>query len=133
METLRGKTRVAVLWIFIAVAMSAHNLFELFGLMKSGGMEEMTEELAIMGPGMMAFFALFWVIPLWMAFISLTVEGSANRWVNLILGILFTIFNTWHFIEHLVPPSPAQILIIGSTVAATALIVWYTWKWSKQE
>jgi heme/copper-type cytochrome/quinol oxidase subunit 4 len=77
--------------------------------------------------------ALFWLVPLWLAFVTMTVKGSTNRWINFILGIIFTLLNIWHFIEHLLEPSVVQILIIGSTVVVTALIAWYAWKWPKQE
>ena len=130
MEVLRWKTRIAVLWVLMAVAMSAHSIM---ATMEAGGFEEIAEEMAGMGAGMLVFIALFWLIPLWLAFMSLTVKGSANRWVNFVLGIIFTILNIGHFIEHLAPPSPVLILIIGSTVVATALIAWYAWKWPKQE
>ena len=130
MGTLRWKTRIAVLWVLMAVAMSAHSLL-LF--MDPGATEEMAEELAAMGPGMMVFLALFWLVPLWLAFLSITLKDSANRWTNFVMGIIFTILNIGHFTEHLAPPSPAQILILGSTVVATALIAWYAWKWPKQE
>jgi hypothetical protein len=128
METLRWKTRIALLWVLMAVAMSAHNI--MFS-MEPGGFEKIAEEAAAMGPGMLVFRALFWLVPLWLALMSLTVKGSANRWVNFVLGIIFTILNIVHFTEHLA--SPAQILIIGSTVVAAALIAWYAWKWPKQE
>jgi drug/metabolite transporter (DMT)-like permease len=130
METLRWKTRIAVLWVLMAVAMSAHGLLT---AMVPGGLEEAIAEVEAMGPGMLVFMAIFWLVPLWLAFMSLTVKGPANRWVNFILGIIFTILNIWHFIEHLSPPSITQILIVGSTVVATALIAWYAWKWPKQE
>jgi hypothetical protein len=130
MEILRWKTRIALLWFLMAVAMSAHSgLF----LMEPDGLERLAEEAAAMGAGMLVFMALLWLVPLWLAFMCLTVKGPANRWVNLILGIIFTILNIVHFVEHLAPPSPAQILIVGSTVVATALIAWYAWKWPKQE
>jgi len=126
MEVLRWKTRIAVLWVLMAVAMSAHSIM---ATIEAGGFEKIAEETAGMGAGMLVFMALFWLIPLWLAFVSLTVSGSANRWVNFILGIIFTILNIWHLIEHLAPPSVVQILIVGSTVVATALIAWYAWKW----
>jgi hypothetical protein len=130
MEVLRWKTRIAVLWVLMAVAMSAHSIM---GVMEAGGFEEVAEEMTAMGPGMLIFITLFWLIPLWLAFVSLTVKSSANRWVNFILGIIFTILNIYHFVEHLAPPSVVQILIVGSTVVATALIAWYAWKWPKEE
>ena len=130
MEVLRWKTRIALLWVFMAVAMSAHSAF---AAMVPGGLEKITSEVEAMGPGMLVFMALFWLVPLWLAFVSLTVKGSSNRWVNFILGIIFTILNIWHFVEHLAEPSVEQILIVGSAVVVTALIAWYAWKWPKQE
>jgi len=133
MEILRWKTRIAVLWLLMAVAMSTHSIM---AFMEPGMIEELMSgevEGRALTPGMLIFMALFWLIPLWMAFVVITLKCSANRWINFVLGIIFTILNIWHFIEHLVSVSPVQILIIGSTVVATALIAWYAWKWPKQE
>ena len=130
METLGWKTRIAVLWVLMAVAMSAHGLLT---AMVPGGLEKAISEVEAMGSGMLVFKALFWLVPLWLAFLSLTLKDSCNRWTNIILGIIFTLLNIWHLIEHLAEPSAEQILIVGSTVVATALIAWYAWKWPKQE
>ena len=130
MELLRCKTRIAVLWVFMAVAMSAHSSF---AAMVPGGLDKIISEMEAAGAGMWVFMACFWLVPLWLAFVAMTLKGSSNRWVNFVLGIIFTILNIGHFIEHLAPPSPAQILIVGSTVVATALIAWYAWTWPKQE
>ena len=131
MEVLRWKTRIAVLWLFMAVCMSVHSIV---GFMEPGmikGLMSGEVEGVALTSGMLIFMALFWLIPLWLAFISMTVKDSCNRWTNFILGIVFTLLNIWHFIGHLA--SPVQILVIGSTVAVTALIAWYAWKWPKQE
>ena len=133
MEILRWKTRIAVLWVFMAVAMSVHSIM---GFMEPGMIEEIMSgavEGVALTPGMLVFMTLFWLVPLWLAFVSMTVKDSCNRWTNFILGIIFTLLNIFHFIEHLAEPSAAQILIIGSTVVVTALIAWYAWKWPKQE
>ena len=133
MEILRWKTRIAVLWVFMAVAMSVHSIMS---FMEPGMIEELMSgvvEGVAMTPGMLIFMALFWLIPLWLAFISMTLKGSSNRWVNFVLGIVFTLLNIWHLIEHLAEPSVVQILIIGSTVVVTALIAWYAWAWPKEE
>ena len=130
METLRWKARIAVLWLFMAVAMAAHSMF---AVMTPGGLEKTISEVEAMGPGMLVFMALLGLVPLWLAFVSMTLKGSSNRWVNFVLGIIFTLLNIYHFIEHLVEPSLVQILIIGSTVAVTALIAWYAWSWPKEE
>ena len=130
METLRLRAKVSVLWIFMAVAMSAHSVL---AFMEPGAMEEL--EAMQLGAGMFLFMALFWLIPLIMAFLSLTLKDVADRWANIVLGIVFTILNIGHLAENLAVagPSVQQILIIGSTVVVTALIAWYAWKWPKPE
>jgi hypothetical protein len=128
MEILQWKIRISVLWIFMAVAMAAHSVL---AFMEPGAMEQI-EEMPI-SAGMFLFMALFWWVPLVMAVLSVTLKDLANRWTNIILGIVFTALNIFHLIEHLADPSAHQILIIGSTVVVTALIFWHALKWPKQE
>jgi len=128
MKILQWKIRISVLWIFMAVAMSAHGVLAFMG---PGAMEQIGEMQ--MGAGMLLFMALFWWVPLVMAVLSVTLKDLANRWANIILGIVFTALNIFHLIEHLTDPSAHQILIIGSTVVVTALIFWHALKWPKQE
>jgi hypothetical protein len=128
MERLTWKVRISVLWLFMAVAMSAHSIL---AFMDPAAMEELGEMQ--MSAGMFVFMALFWLIPLIMAFLSLILKDSANRWANIVLGIVFTLLNIWHLVEHLTTALAVhQILIIASTVVVTALIVWYAWNWPKQ-
>jgi len=128
MGILQWKIRISVLWIFMAVAMSAHGVL---AFMEPGAMEQIGEMQT--SAGMFLFMALFWWVPLVMAVLSLTLKDLANRWTNIILGIVFTALNIFHLIEHLADPSAHQILIIGSTVVVTALIFWHALKWPKQE
>ena len=132
MEDLTLKARIAVLWILMAVAMSAHSVLH---FMEEGTIAMIESQDIWMGmdPAQMSLMmSLFWIIPLWMAFLSVTLKGSTNRWTNIILGIIFTILNIWHITE----PCCTMIhqkLIVVSTIIATALIVWYAYKWPKKE
>ena len=128
MEILRWKARIAVLWVFMAVAMSAHAVLSFMG---REAVEEMWE--MEMGPGMMLLMALFWWVPMVMAVLSLTLKDSANRWANFIVGIVFTILNIVHLAEHLAEPSADMILLIGSTIVVTGLIAWFAWRWPKPQ
>lgn len=138
MEILRWKTRIALLWVFMVVAILAHSLLVAW---EPGGLERMISHMEEMGAGGLLFEALVCLVPLWLAFVSLTVKDSCNRWTNFILGIIFTILNIWHFVEcgvavtggPIAEPTAHHILLVGSTVVATALIAWYAWKWPKQE
>jgi hypothetical protein len=125
MERLTLKARISVLWLSMAVAMSAHSVF---GFMERDVAEQIWEMQ--LGAGMLVVMALLYVGPLIMAVLSLSLEDAANRWANIVLGIVFTLFNVWHLVEHLTTgPVVHQILIIASTVVFTGLIAWSAWRW----
>ncbi len=128
MEILRWKIRIAVLWVFMAVAMSAHSIVY---LLEPGAIAEI--EAMQLGAGMLLFMAIFWWVPLVMAVLSLTLKDSANRWANFVLGVVFTILNIVHLTEHLAQPSAHEILFIGSTVVVTGLLAWFAWRRPKQQ
>ena len=129
--------RIAVLWLFMAVAMSAHVVLSVF---EPGVIEQIASGKMQIGEEMFLFMALFWLIPLTMAYLSVTLKDLANRRANITLGILFTALNIFHLIfelmvqpsTHMVQASLHQLLIDGATVVVTALIVWHAWKWPRQ-
>jgi len=88
-----------------------------------------------MTPEVMLIFAIALLIPPVMAFLSLTLKDSINRWANIILGIVFAGLTLMSPIEYLAKQSAysAYVILIGIVeFVATALIVWYAWK-SKQK
>ena len=129
MESLILKIRISVLWLFMAVAMSAHGVLS---FMEPNLIHQLISGEMMIDPIMFFFMSLFWWVPLVMAFLSVTLKDLVNRRLNLVMGAVFTILNIFHLIEHLIQPSAHQLLIIGSTVVVTALIFWYAWKWPKQ-
>jgi hypothetical protein len=125
------KVRLSILWVFLAVAGYRCTSFIDRGIID----KIITGELAeFQTEGMLLFVAFFWLIPFLMAFITVSIkEEKTNRWANLILGVIFVILNIYHFIEHaLIEPTVHQLIIVGSTVIAALLIVWYCWKWPKE-
>jgi len=121
--------RISVLWIFAAVTMLAHYallFFEPDVLQKTGA--GANARLAIVEA-----FAN-WLIPLTMAFLSVTLEGLANRYLNMVLGGLYILLSIFHVarcpIIHVSnKPSVHQLLVGISTVVVTVLIFWYAWSW----
>jgi hypothetical protein len=66
-----------------------------------------------------------------MVFLSLTLKAKMNRWVNITLGIVYTGII---LITMLMPGVWAHYIFVGIVeVVLTALVVWYAWKWPKQE
>ena len=126
------KIKLAVLWLFLAVAYSAYTILDtarpsVAAGMTLGGVYEgivVTEELLV-------FFTLLWLIPLTMAFLSLMLKDSVNRWSNIILSIFYAALWVIDMIEGGL--LLAQYLVNVSMIVVAALIVWYAWKWPKQE
>ena len=122
MELLRWKTRISMLWIIMVVN---YLLVGLLSLRESGG---------ISGEGATTFAQVIVAfIPFIMAWLSLTLKDSANRWTNLVLGILFAIMFIVVLILYFAAGSVTIIplMILFLPFVATLLIIWYAWKWPK--
>jgi hypothetical protein len=69
------------------------------------------------------------MIPSLMIFLSLALKAKWNRWTNIIVGILKIVVllvfidDSWAF----------YIFATIVEVVLLSLIVWYAWKWPKQE
>ena len=136
MELLRWKTRISVLWLVMVVNYMILSSLNVRTRLVAGEGEATApnQVIAVTIP-----FILAW-LPFIMAWLSLTLKDSANRWTNMIVGILFAIRFTLTVI-----PNPAdvegvtittilmQLATIMLPLAASLLIIWYAWKWPKQE
>jgi intracellular septation protein A len=121
------KIKLSVLWIIMGVTLYRCSFYY------ENSVEKVVGDIAAMDtPEGWLILALWWLIPLFMAFLSLTLKDSINRWTNIILGIVWTVLNIFHVYLHLgtlMAPTVHQLLIVGSTVVFAVLIVWYAWKW----
>ena len=72
-------------------------------------------------------------IPSLMVFLSLMLKAKANRWVNIILGILH--IGLALFVSFIGDGDILAYGLFGTIVEVVvlSLIVWYAWKWPKQE
>jgi hypothetical protein len=121
--------RVSVLWIFAAMTMCAHYALLFFE-------PDVFQKGFAGGSGRLAIVEAFadWLIPLTMAFLSVTLEGLANRYLNMVLGGLYILLSIFHLARCPVihvsnKPSVHQLLLGISTVVVTVLIFWYAWSW----
>jgi len=70
--------------------------------------------------------AILFVIPIFMVFLSLTLNYPAIRWANIIVAIIFFVINLVGIPRY--PGTYDKFLCIVGLVF-NALIVWYAWKW----
>ena len=74
--------------------------------------------------------SLFMAVPGVMVFLSLVLKPKVNRWTNIVLGVFYIITNSLSAFTD----SWAFFIVLGVIEGALlALIVWYAWKWPKQE
>jgi hypothetical protein len=130
------KIKIAALWLFPLVAFSASALLM---FMEPGVLAELIEEGTIEGKQvgtelLLAGAAIDILGPLVMAFLSLTLKGSINRWLNIIVGGIYAVLESITLLEELTGGTPTGyvILMLIAAVVALVLIVWYAWK-SKQK
>jgi len=125
------KIKIAVLWTVWEFAAITVPICEQYvpGLLEKA-IAEITPEILLV-------LAIVMLIAPVMAFLSLTLKGSINRWANIIMGIVFVGLGLFGAIGALAEPSYRDyyvfVIPIGIVeVVAAALIVWHAWK-SKQK
>ncbi len=128
------KIRLAILWLFVAITMSASTMlyFIVPGVIdeiragKIVGMQATPELLLVMA-------IMYYWVPLVMSVLSITLKDKANRWANIILGIFYAGFILFELIMNITTVAyPYVILMDTSAVVVAAFITWYAWKWPKQ-
>ena len=125
------KIKLSVLW---AALMFLFLYVDYFGLYVPGYLEDVIA--GKMGPFPTTQVALlaattFMIIPSLMVFLSLILKPKANRWTNIIVGILFIVSQlSSNFVGE-----PWAYYIFASIVEVVllSLIIGYAWKWPKQE
>jgi hypothetical protein len=126
------KIKITVLWLFAAVAFLAHQILV---LMEPGIIAQLMAgeaEGQKIGPELILSFAILMLVPMVMAFLSLTMKDSMNRWVNIIVGAVFAALWFTGIVDAAQSAYWGGALMTLSAVVASALIVWYAWN-SKQK
>ncbi len=132
MENLTLKIRLAVLWLFVAVAMSVNTI--LYFLVPGVIDEIRAGEVVGMqaGPELLLVMAImyFW-IPLVMAVLSLTLKDRVNRLANIILGTLYAGFILFELIMNVTTVAYLYVMLMDiSAIVVSTLIAWYARKWT---
>ena len=124
------KMKLSALWVALMLLYLYADWFSLF---RTGQIEEMIS--GRMGPfpvtqGSLLSASILMMIPAVMVFLSLTLKPKINRWVNIILGVLYTFVN----ISNLIGETWVYYIFSGVVeLVLTFLIVWYAWKWRTPE
>ena len=127
------KILLVLLWVFYTVNFMYADILSklepgaLEGIMSGytgGGTVQITE-------GFLLGVAIMFEIPFLMIVLSWILKYRANRWANIIAGILFTVSQIYSL--FLGVPSPMYIFYTIIEIAGLLLIVWNAWKWTNLE
>ena len=129
-NVMNRKMQISLLWVSLAVMMSAVMVLYLFGggpdvldAIRAGEVEGMQ-----ITAGLSMLFALFWLVPLAMAFLTVTLPLAVNRWVNVVMGAVWALMNGMDAVEHLgAGELGGEPLLVVVMALASLLVVWLAW------
>jgi hypothetical protein len=124
------RVKLSALWTSVMLCYIYGDYFDLYRPGKLRGMLE--GRMMPLGPvtqGMLLGTSILMAIPSVMVFLSLALKPHPSRWLNIVLGAIYTII-----MLVTMPGAWVFYLFLGVVeVALTALIVWYAWTWPKRE
>lgn len=126
---LHVKTKLSALW---AAVMFCYIYGDYFGLYVPGQLKGMLAGQGPVGPtsqGSLLATSLMMAVPGLMVFLTLVAPAVLSRWLNILLGTLFTLIM---LATMAMPGAWVFYIVLGSLeVVLTGLIVGYAWRWPR--
>ena len=121
------KVLLSTLWIVVMLNMIFADILTLY--ISEFLQEILTESTPVqITQELMLAMAFIIEIPIVMIFLSRVLKHKANRWVNIIASVIIILFVVigGSLVLH-------YIFFAAIEVVCLSLIIWYAWKWPKQE
>ena len=121
------KVLLSTLWIVVMLNMIFADILTLY--ISEFLQEILTESTPVqITQELMLAMAFIIEIPIVMIFLSRVLKYKANRWVNIIASVITILFVVvgGSLVLH-------YIFFAAIEVVCLSLIIWYAWKWPKQE
>ena len=125
------KIKLSALWVAL---MFCYTYADILGFYAPGNIEELLSGGIAgiqMTQGLLLSSAVLMTIPTIMVFLSLALMAKANRWTNIIVGLVYLgVLGSTFFTGR----NPAYYIFYAIVKAMLiALIIWHAWKWPKKE
>jgi hypothetical protein len=117
------KVIFSTLWIF---AMFNYLYADFISFVLNPAMQNMAMRMTAM---VVLGWAVFMETAIAMVLLSRVLKYRANRWANIIAGVLHTAAVSWTLFSG--KPAPYYIFFAALEIACTVFIVWYAWHWPK--
>ena len=116
------KITLSALWVALMLSYLLGDVMRIFSGDFTGGEVMGMKITQTMFLGMAALF----VIPIFMVYLSLTLNYSVNRWANIIVAVVFLGFNLMGLPTY---PSDYDKFLNIVGLGFNVLTVWHAWKW----
>jgi hypothetical protein len=116
------RIRLSGIWVALMLTYLLGDVLRIFSgdfeAGEVGGME--------VSQGMYLGMAALMVIPIIMVVLSLNLNQPVNRWANIVVAVVFFLFNLVGLPTY---PSLYDKFLIVVGLAFNVLTVWYAWRW----
>ena len=122
------REKLSTLWIVVIFCMA---FADIVGFMTPGALEEIINQSAAPFPitqEIMLLFSVLIAIPIVMIYLSRVLKVQANRWANIIAGVI-----TILFVAGLGSAVLSYIFFATIEVVCMILIIWSAWHWPEAE
>ena len=134
MEDIR--VRLSVLWLFATLNYIYADVFFCIDVLGSNKEGPSVIHVIHFSPGAWLGVAILMEIPMAMILLSRILKPRANRWANIVAGIIETaavLLTTFIFPIFNITDTSLYYLFFGTIeVTCTSLIVWYAWRWPRE-
>ena len=120
-ETIDSKSLLSTLWIF---ALLNYLYADFVSLLVNPAMQNMAKAMT---EGVVLAWAVVMETAIVMVLLSRILAYGANRWANIVVGVLHTATVAWSLSRGV--PQLYYIFFAVVEMACTMFIVWYAWRW----
>lgn len=124
-ETKDRKVILSTLWIFATLNYLYADVLSMF-------FNPASQETATMTEGTVLVLAVLMEAEIAMVLLSRILKYGANRWANIVVGVIHTALVIWS-LSGGTPQPPFYIFFSAIEIPCTLFIVWYAWKWRNPE
>lgn len=125
------KIKLALLWAAVTFCYLYGDYFELYVPQKTSGL--VSGDNLLNTPVKLFLAAALLAIPALMVFLSVALKPSINRALNLLFGLFFTAIMAMIATTSLAPWRAFYAFLAIVESCLTALVVWYAWKWPREQ
>ena len=131
-ETKDMKGLFSTLWVFVTLN---YLYCDVLGFFDPATLKELitgTVGNLQITPGFLMGAAILMEIPISLVLLSRVLKYGANRWVNIVAGIIMTLVQVSSLFFGSTP-TPYYIFFSVIEIACTGFIVWFAWNWRNSE